>query len=118
MRTARASLVTLCFAAFVCVSGSGAPSLAVEHRPSAELAGRVHGSKHYGGWDRGAMPDRAPGRLLAKPSAPYLLSGGHNPTVIGGSYRPNRNVAVWGQSPKATRSAAAVGGTVRDHGRY
>ena len=118
MRTGRACLVTSCLAAFVWLSGSGAPSLAAEHRPSAEPAGRIHGSKHYGGRNRSAMQDRAAGRVFAKPSAPYLLSGGHNPTVIGGPYRPNRNVAVWGQSLKATHSAAAVGGTVRIHGRY
>jgi hypothetical protein len=118
MRAARAFLVTLCFAAFVCLSGSATPSLAVERRPSAETAERVHGSKHYEGRGRGVMQDRAAGRVLAKPSAPYFLSGGHNPTVIGGPYRPNRNVAVWGQPLKATHSTAAVGGTARNHGRY
>ena len=118
MSAARACLMTLCFAAFICLSGSGSPSLAAERRPSAEMAGRVHGSKHYESRGRSAMQDRAAGRVLAKPSAPYLLSGGHNPTVIGGPYRPNRNVAVWGQLLKATHSTAAVGGTARNHGRY
>ena len=118
MRTARASLVTVCFATFVCLSSSGDPSLAVEHRPSAEATGRVHRSRHYEGRNRGAIQDRAAGRVLAKPAAPYLLSGEHNPTVIGGPYRPNRNVAVWGQPLKAARSAAAVSGTARNHGRY
>ena len=118
MRAVRACLVTLCFAAFVCLSGNGAPSLAAERRPSAEIAGRIHGSKHYEGRNRSVTQDRAAGRVLAKPSAPYLLSGGHNPTVVGGPYRPNKDVAVWGQSLKATHSTATVGGTARNHGRY
>ena len=118
MRTGRASLVTICFATFICLSSCGDPSLAAEHWLSAEAAGEVQRSRHYEGRNRGAIQDRAAGRALAKPAAPYLLSGEHNPTVIGGPYRPNRNVAVWGQPLKAARSAAAVSGAARNHGRY
>jgi kynureninase len=110
--------LTLLFAAIICLSGSGTSSIAAEHRTSAEFAGGVHGTKHFGGGGRGAVPDRFVRRSFAKPSLQYLWSGAHSPTVIGGPYRPNKHIAAWGQSLNGARSAAAVGGTVRIRGRY
>jgi hypothetical protein len=118
MRCGRVAFVTLWFAAFVCLSVSGSSSLAAEHRPSADSAGEVHGSKHSRGSGRSAVQDRPVGRSFAKPSLQHLWSGGHSPTVIGGPYRPNRNVAVWGQSLNGARTAAAVSGTARNRGRH
>ena len=118
MNKAHVSLVTLWFAAVVLLSGNSGSSVAQERRPSAKFVGGVHGSMGLKGKSRGAVQDRPVGRPFSKPSLQYLWSGGHNPTVIGGPYRPNRNVAVWGQPLNGARSAAAVSGTVRNRGRY
>ena len=118
MRIARACPATLCFAVFVCLVGSGSSPLAAEHRLSAAPADVAHGSGHFKGKSRVSPPDRPVGRSFTRLSSQSLWSGGRNPTVIGGPYRPNRNVVVWGQPLKAMRSAAAVSGTAKNRGRY
>jgi hypothetical protein len=104
--------VTLwCVTLFWIFAGSTLPA-------NTEQSARVHGFKHAGIKSQREPSGRPIVRFQSGAPTGSLKSGGHNLTVLGGLYKPSRNVAVWGQPIRSTRSTASLGGTGRNSERY